>query len=101
MVRQEDGTKIHQQRKESQETQAEDDGMSVTAGGRGLTSDQSGQEEDTCLCQGAGPGPGSLALLPLLPASSDSAAQAPGVSIHVSVAVECFLGVLSINNANA
>lgn len=59
MVRQEDGTKIHQQRKESQETQAEDDGMSVTAGGRGLTSDQSGQEEDTCLChlcQEAGPG---------------------------------------------
>lgn len=33
VVRQEDGTKIHQQRKESQETQAEDDGMRVTAGG--------------------------------------------------------------------
>lgn len=33
VVRQEDGTKIHQQRKESQETQAEDDGRSVSAGG--------------------------------------------------------------------
>lgn len=33
VVRQEDGTKIHQQRKESQETQAEDDGMRVTVGG--------------------------------------------------------------------
>lgn len=59
VVRQEDGTKIHQQRKESQEAQ-EDDGRS---GGRGLTSDQSAQEEHTCLCQEAGPDSGPLAPL--------------------------------------
>lgn len=92
MVRQEDGKKIHQQREESQETQAEDDGRSSAAQTALIT--VRGEEPGPISWSGGGTQAAFMSVIGLLFLASSVAAVDAVVGYFFIVVVDCVVHVV-------